>query len=62
MMIPLILAPASATIALSEKAAARSPQFALLVESLMKRTFNPTSDCNPVAPGMRANRGLHCDR
>ena len=47
MTIRLMLAPASATIALSEKAAARSPQFELLVESLMKRTFNPNLRLRP---------------
>ena len=48
MIIQLIVAPASATIALSEKAAALNPQFAPLVESLMKRAFNPASPTTPV--------------
>ena len=37
------------TIALSEIAAALSPQFGLVVESLMKRTFNKGSDRHSLA-------------
>jgi hypothetical protein len=41
--------PDSATIDLREVAAALSPQFALVVESLMKRTFNKSSDRHSLA-------------